>query len=86
MNVEEVMRERATLIGRKFAHGLTAEEAARLGWLNAEAQRLCPTVTPEMTAALEAIRARLDARQARRVTPNVKLTGAHHGAAEARKP
>ena len=59
MTVEEVMRERAKLIGWNFSHGLTAEEAARLDWLNAEAQRLCPTVTPEMTAALEAIRARL---------------------------
>lgn len=66
MSVDEVMRERAKLIGWKFSHGLTAEEATRLDWLNAEAQRLCPTVAPGMTAALEAIRARLEARQARR--------------------
>ena len=75
MNTEEVMRERAMLIGWKFSHGLTAEETARLDWLNAEALRLCPTVTPEMTAALEAIRTRLDSRQARRKTPNASLEG-----------
>jgi len=70
MPLEEVMRERAKLIGWKFSHGLTAEETVRLAWLNAEAQRLCPTVTPEMTATIEAIRVRLDARQARRKPPN----------------
>lgn len=69
--VDDVMRERAMLIGRKRSHGLTADEVARLDWLNAEALRLCPVVTPEMTAALEAVHQRLDAMQARRKTPNV---------------
>lgn len=71
MEVEDVMRERAKLIVCKHSRGLTADETARLDWLNTEAQRLCPTVTPETTAAIEAIRARLDARQARSKTPNV---------------
>lgn len=59
------------LIGWKHSHGLTADEATRLEFLNSEALRLCPLVTPEMTEAVNAIRARLDAMQTRRKTPNV---------------
>lgn len=70
--IDELMKERAALIGWKFSHGLTPEEAERLDWLNAEALRLCPLVTPEMTAAVDAMRARLDAMQARRKTANVR--------------
>ena len=75
MTVEDVMRERAMLIGWKHSHGLTADETARLEFLNSEALRLCPLVTPEMTAAVDAIRARLDAMQARREPPNPEITG-----------
>ena len=69
MSLEELMKERATLIGWKHSHGLTADEAARLDWLNTEAVRLCPLVTQEMTEAVNAIRARLDAMRARSKTP-----------------
>ena len=71
MILEELMKERSTLIGWKHSHGLTADEAARLDWLNTEAVRLCPLVTQEMTEAVNAIRARSNARQARIKTPNV---------------
>jgi hypothetical protein len=71
MKTEDVMRERAMLIGWRFSHGLTADEVARLDWLDAEARRLCPRVTPEMRAQIEVMQARIDARQARRKTPNV---------------
>lgn len=70
MTVDEVMRERAALLARKFSHGLTDAEMARLDWLKAQARRLCPTVTSEMKAAIDAMRARIDARQARRELPN----------------
>lgn len=59
MSEDDVMRERAMLIGWAHSHGLNADEAERLEWLNAEARRLCPTVTPEMTAFLESVRATL---------------------------
>ena len=66
MKTEEVMRERAMLIGWKFSHGLTADESARLDWLDVEARRLCPRVTPEMKAEMAAFQARTEARQERR--------------------
>lgn len=75
MSLAELMKERAKLIGWKVSHGLTAEESTQLDFLDAEALRLCPRVTPEMTAAVDGIRARLDARQARRKTPNAELSG-----------
>lgn len=75
MTVEEVMRERAELMGWEFSRGLTTKEAERMSWLNSEARRLCPTVTQEMEAALEALRARLENRQARHKKPNAELSG-----------
>ncbi|MEY2875289.1 MAG: hypothetical protein RLZZ373_2660 [Pseudomonadota bacterium] len=59
--IEAVMRERAMLISWNSSHGLTADETERLDWLNAEARRLSPRVSPEMTVAVEAIRASLAA-------------------------
>ena len=52
MDGKALMRERAMLIEWKYSHGLTADEAARLEFLNAEARRLYPRVTPEMVSAL----------------------------------
>ena len=60
MTTEEVMRERVMLLVRKHSHGLTADEAERLDWLTAEARRLCPCVTPEMQADMEAFLARAE--------------------------
>lgn len=61
MNGKALMRERAMLIGWKYSHGLTADEATRLEFLNAEALRRYPRVTPEMVAALKTASAALTA-------------------------
>ena len=54
MTVDEVMSERAQLIGKKYSGGLTESEAKRLEFLNNEAGRLCPRVSKEMLRSLEA--------------------------------
>jgi hypothetical protein len=69
---EAVLHERGALLERKHSQGLTADEEERLYWLTCESRRLCPTVTPEMNAAVEALNARIDERQARLKTPNVR--------------
>ena len=78
MTVDDVMSERAKLIGWEFSHGLTADEAARLEWLNTEARRLCPRVTPAMRKQMADVEAgqkqrqqRIEELRARLKTPNV---------------
>lgn len=66
MTIKKLMSEREALIVWKYSRGLTADETTRLEFLQAEARRLCPRVSPEAKARAESISDRLDARQARR--------------------
>lgn len=56
---DAVMAERCALIRKKHGPGLDVGEAAMLEWLNGEARRLCPRVTPEMLAFADEVRAKL---------------------------
>jgi hypothetical protein len=60
VDIEDIMRERAILIGWKHSHGLTTEESSRLEFLNSEARINFPSVTPKMEAIIDKIRMSLD--------------------------
>ena len=67
MTVDEVMSERAQLLGKKFRGGLSESEAGRLEFLNNEASRLCPRVSKEALRAMETT-----ARKAERLARKIK--------------
>jgi hypothetical protein len=53
MTVDEVMSERAELLGKKFGVGLSQVEAERLEFLNGEASRLLPRVSKERLRSMQ---------------------------------